>query len=163
MVPALLQLYSSETPGAELPLCHRFKFVATGCLTFQRRSTNRLWRSKQSVFITWMLWGPDISIHMNFLCRSMGAGGLRSIICVLLYMAKDKNYLHNNWMGREYEGLSSILTHTQVAVLQSNSYFLQERKKKISISFSWRYKIHNFDIKQGGWDDIPRPVQLGIG
>ena len=32
----------------------------------------------------------------------MGVCGRGSIICVLLSMATDKNYLRHNWMGREY-------------------------------------------------------------
>ena len=109
---------------------------------FQNRSTNILWGSKRSVSISWIFWWAESSIQIGSFRGSMVVCRIGSIICFLLSMAKDKNFLRHNCMGRKYDLLSSILTHTQVVVswrtLQRLSYFLHGRKKQPSIYFYFR-------------------------
>ena len=75
----------------------------------------------------------------EFSCVRMVLYGLGSIRYVLLIMAKDKNYINHNWIGREHRGFFSILPHIKVAVLwcelQRNYYFLWGCKNQPIISF----------------------------
>ena len=75
--------------------------TVTGLLThvdfpLQKRSKNRVWSSKRFGFIALTLRGTESSTQIKYFCRRMGVCVLGSIICVLLSMTKDKNYLHNN-------------------------------------------------------------------
>ena len=73
-----------------IPLIIKFLSVTVSSLLphfachFQKSITNRLWRSKQSGFIAWILWGTESSIQITGVC------GLGYIICYLLYTSRDK-------------------------------------------------------------------------
>ena len=75
-------------------------FLQKVAYPFQKRSTNILWKSKQSGFIARIIWVPDGSIQVEFFHRRLVVCGLGSIRCSLIYMEKDKKNLRHNWMGR---------------------------------------------------------------
>ena len=85
--------------------------------------------------------------------------GLGYIIWLFLYTSRDKNHLLQNWIIREYRGLYYIPPHTlnlQCIYTCCELFTILFRwNNQTSIYFPWRCKMHNFDIKQWGWNDIP--------
>ena len=89
-------------------------FLPQVACPFQKRITNIVWSSKRSGFTAWRRGGPES-------CGKMGLWGLGSIRCVLPSMAKDKEYLHHNWMGKEYR--ESIIYQTSLKCLEKAFIF----------------------------------------
>ena len=82
-----------------------------------------------------------ISMQM-FVCGRTWVCGLGYIICFLLSMVEDTNYLFHNWIVREYGGFSFILPYTTVEIswftLKTIYYFHRGSKKQPSIYHYWR-------------------------
>ena len=129
---------------------------------FYKRSKNRVWSSKRIGFIDWRLGGPDSPIQIKLFRGKAGVCGLGSIRCVLIFMMKDKIIPSPLLNMYRIQGLSSLLTITQVIRKVIPILFRGAINNPV-YTFYRRLKFYNFDINWGGWDDTPRHVKFGIG